>query len=152
MMDQIKDSLMFQSQALQMRSRRQEVISSNISNADTPGYKAVDVNFKEALSEATGKKIPRDNGVFDQPRLKMSGGNEASMIRTDVAHLVGRPHDNTEFSRNMQFRRGDTPALDGNSVNIERERAAFAENTIKYEASLRALNGRIKTLKEAMKD
>lgn len=57
MMDKLKESMAFQSQALQMRSKRQSVISSNISNSETPGYKAVDVDFSRALSEATGTKI-----------------------------------------------------------------------------------------------
>ena len=50
----------------------------------------------------------------------------------------------------LQFRRGNNAAIDGNSVDIDRERAAFAENTVKYEAALRAINGRISSLKQAM--
>lgn len=151
MMDKLKESMAFQSQALQMRSKRQSVISSNISNAETPGYKAVDVDFSKALSEATGTKVSPMSAPEGAARLRPTVST-AGVVKTHQAHLSGRPVDNTEFSRNVKFRRGDTASLDGNSVNIERERAAFAENTVKFEASLRSLNGRIKTLKAAMKD
>lgn len=151
MMDKLKESMAFQAQALQMRSKRQGVISSNISNSETPGYKAVDVDFGKALAEATGTKVGPSQASGDPARLRPSASS-AGIAKTHQAHLSGRPVDNTEFSRNMKFRRGDTASLDGNSVNIERERASFAENTVKFEASLRALNGRIKTLKAAMKD
>ena len=53
-------------------------------------------------------------------------------------------------SEMLQFRRGNNAAIDGNSVDIDRERAAFAENTVKYEAALRTINGRISSLKQAM--
>lgn len=152
MLDKIKQSLSFQSQALDMRSKRQSVISSNISNVDTPGYKAVDVNFGRALSEATGYKPPIDASSSSPNKMRISGPTTTKMLQTHAAHLNSSSKNSTEFDRNLKFRRGDTAALDGNSVNIERERANFAENTVKYEASLRSLNGRIKTLKSAMKD
>ena len=50
----------------------------------------------------------------------------------------------------LQFRRGNNASIDGNTVDIDKERAAFAENTVKYEAALRSINGRISTLKQAM--
>lgn len=156
MLDQIKQSLHFQSEALDMRSKRQSLISSNISNVDTPGYKAVDVSFSKALGEATGVAAKKNKpGVADSPipALKMtSGSDNTSVKRTHSGHLTGSPLDNSSFARAVKYRRGDTAALDGNSVNIEREKANFAENTVKYEASLRAISGRIKTLKSAIKD
>lgn len=152
MLDKIKQSMSFQSNALEMRSKRQSVISSNISNVDTPGYKAVDVNFGRALSEATGYKPPIQQGANSEQRLSISSPSTTKMIQTHAAHLNSKSSNGGEFEQNLKFRRGDTAALDGNSVNIERERANFAENTVKYEASLRSLNGRIKTLKSAMKD
>jgi flagellar basal-body rod protein FlgB len=149
-MDKIKESMRFQSEVLQLRAKRQNMLSSNIANADTPGYKAVDVNFAQVLSSVTQSKLPE--GVErSQPVLGMVGqGGAGSVSTTHNGHLSGRSADNSVFGRSGKFTRGATGALDGNSVNIERERAAFAENSIKYEASMSALNGNIKRMRDAM--
>ena len=142
----------FSQQALEMRAKRQGVIASNISNVDTPNYKAVDVEFANALSEATGTKKPAGTeAISSTPRLEMTGKTTTGMIKTHSAHIEGNSGDPSSFGRNLKFRRGDTASLDGNSVNIERERANFAENTVKYEASLRSIDGRIRSLKSVMK-
>lgn len=152
LLDKIKNSMQFSSQALEMRAKRQNVVASNIANVDTPGYKAVDVDFSAALSEATGTKKPAASSASESsvPKLAMTRSSEG-MVKTHDRHIQGRIPDNTEFARNTKYRRGDTASLDGNSVNIERERALFAENSVKFEASLRSLDGRIRTLKSAMK-
>ena len=72
------------------------------------------------------------------------------MAVTHKGHITGQGNAGQSTAEMLQFRRGNNAAIDGNTVDIDRERAAFAENTVKYEAALRAINGRISALKQAM--
>jgi len=141
MLSKISDALNFQSQALKLRGQRQGVLTSNITNADTPGYKAVDFDFASALKSATetGRTAPAA-GAATQSDLK----------RTDGRHIEGRRLGADPASLALKFRSAVMPSIDGNTVDLETERAQFAENALKYEASLRALNGQLRTLQSAM--
>ena len=145
MLDKLTDSMQFSAEALKLRARRQEVLTSNISNVDTPNYKAVDFDFKSALKAATGDKDGM--GTPSNPSL---GNGAGALALTHKGHITGKGNGGMSTAEMLQFRRGNNAAIDGNSVDIDRERAAFAENTVKYEAALRAINGRISTLKQAM--
>ena len=145
MLDKLTDSMQFAAEALKLRSRRQEVLTSNISNVDTPNYKAVDFDFKSALTAATGEKSQK--GSLAVPSL---GNGAGALSITHKGHITGKGNSGMSTAEMLQFRRGNNAAIDGNSVDIERERAAYAENTVKYEAALRTINGRISTLKQAM--
>ncbi|MCE2746548.1 MAG: flagellar basal body rod protein FlgB [Burkholderiales bacterium] len=145
MLDKLTDAMQFSAEALKLRARRQEVLTSNISNVDTPNYKAVDFDFKTALKAATGEKGPMDGPA--NPRL---GNGAGALAVTHHGHIAGKSNSGMSTAEMLQFRRGNNASIDGNSVDIERERAAFAENTVKYEAALRSINGRISTLKQAM--
>jgi len=130
MIDRLSNALDFQAQALNLRSERQRLLASNIANADTPGYLARDIDFAGALRQATadaasplaGLRVPRIDGS--------SGGVPEATLRYAVP--------------------GQTN-LDGNTVDMDRERAAFAENALKYEATLRFINGQVRMLTDAMK-
>ena len=127
MINRIEQSLRFQSDALQLRGQRQQVLSSNIANADTPGYKAMDFDFARALREAhTGSRVTQ--------RL------------TSPAHLVAA------FPTSASSEESDAvqPAQDGNTVDMDRERARFVDNAVRYEATLKFLNGQIRTLLSAI--
>lgn len=113
------DSLNFHGQALELRSKRQEILASNIANADTPGYKARDINFAESLLAVTSAK-PKD--------------------RAEVAKQIP-----------VLYRRPDQPSGDGNSVEMDREKANFADNSLRYEATLRFINGRVRGLLSAIR-
>lgn len=139
MLDKFSDAMQFSAEALKLRARRHEVLTSNISNVDTPNYKAVDFKFAEALKAATGQSPT--GAPLNQP---------ARLVQTNVGHLGGFNSPGQSTTEMLQYRRGNTASIDGNSVDIDRERAAFAENTVKYEAALRAINGRISALKQAM--
>ncbi|WP_334120525.1 flagellar basal body rod protein FlgB [Limnobacter sp.] len=145
MLDKLTDSMQFSAEALKLRARRQEVLTSNISNVDTPNYKAVDFDFKSALKAATGEK-----GQMSTPNTPGLGNGAGALAVTHQGHITGQGNAGMTTAEMLQFRRGNNAAIDGNSVDIDRERAAFAENTVKYEAALRAINGRISTLKQAM--
>jgi flagellar basal-body rod protein FlgB len=125
MIQRLTDALHFQTQALALRSERQRLLASNIANADTPGYEARDFDFASALRDAT-----RGLGSTGGP------GVNAQALRQEAQLRWALPAQTS---------------LDGNSVDMDRERAAFAENALKYDATLRFLNGSIRTLQEAMR-
>lgn len=125
-MNPITHILDFQSQALTLRSERQRVLASNIANADTPGYAARELDFSSALRQATR----------DTP---------SGPVATQRGHLgTSAAHGNLVYAARSQV------SLDGNTVDLDRERASFADNAIKYEATLRFMNDRIKTMMSAI--
>ncbi|NJM32269.1 MAG: flagellar basal body rod protein FlgB [Limnobacter sp.] len=140
MLDKLSDSMQFSAAALELRAKRQEVLTSNITNVDTPNYKAVDFQFSEALKQATGTGK-------DEALLARRG---ATLSTTHEGHIGPLQSGGLSTQALLKYRHGGKAALDNNSVDIEKERAAFAENTVKYEAALRAINGRIAALKSAM--
>ncbi len=130
-MQRLTDALDFQTQALVLRAERQRLIASNIANADTPGYVARDMDFARALREATGQATAVSANTTQAGHIPLAGG-----ARAEPQLLYTRPAQNN---------------LDGNSVDMDRERAAFADNTVKYEATLRFINGSVRTMLDAMK-
>jgi flagellar basal-body rod protein FlgB len=130
-MQRLTDALDFQAQALMLRSERQRLIASNIANADTPGYVARDMDFARALREATGQAAVVAPAATQPHHLAVAGGAraESELLYTQPAQAN----------------------LDRNSVDMDRERAAFADNTVKYEATLRFINAQVRTMLDAMK-
>ena len=137
MINRLGDSLDFQSQALVLRAERQRLLASNIANADTPGYVARDMDFSSALRAATGTAT-------------VAGAAAAA-----VQAALGQGVQGNGFSASTEtFLRYAAPSqsnLDGNSVDMDRERATFADNSVKYEATLRFINGQVRTMLDAMK-
>ena len=129
MLNGLTNSLEFQGQALMLRSDRQRLIASNIANADTPGYQARDFNFAQALSAAT-------------VGLQGPTGGPAGMAR-----LGAGPRGDAE----LLYATPSQTNLDRNTVDMDRERASFADNSVKYEATLRFINGNVRTMLDAMK-
>ena len=119
MIDRFNETLRFQAKALELRSERQALIAGNIANADTPGYRAVDADFTSALKRATSPAA------------------------------LASPSSNAPASLLPQELRVTTPAQasqDGNGVDMDAERARFADNAVRYEAALRTLNQQVKSL------
>lgn len=133
MLDKLTKTLDFNATALLLRSERTRVLAGNIANADTPHYKARDFDFRSALEQATGTA---------------SGGAAAAMARTEPGHLAATPGDAAHPA--LLYRTPAQTSLDGNSVDLDAERAAFADNTVRYEASLRFINAQIRTLMTAI--
>lgn len=120
-------------QALSLLAHRQKVLAGNIANADTPGFHARDFDFSSALSAARGE----------------GGGLRAS----HAGHLGAggtRPGESVVSTVDLQWRRPDQAALDGNSVDLDQERAAFADNALRYEATLRFITSDVRTLLSAI--
>jgi flagellar basal-body rod protein FlgB len=142
MLNRLTDSLNFQADALTLRSERQRLIASNIANADTPGYVARDFDFATALRNATGQSSMGDAGVH-APRLTMATANAGHLGRN------GQPAGSRE-NPDMNYAMSAQTNLDSNSVDMDRERANFADNTVRYEATLRFINAQVRTLNTAI--
>ena len=133
MLNRLTQSMDFQAQALSLRAERQRLIASNIANADTPGYVARDFNFANALRDATAS-LPADTLGAPITGDLLSGGPPGSAGPT------------------LGYTRAAMTNLDSNSVDMDRERAAFADNAIKFESTLRFINGSVRNLLDAMKN
>ncbi|MGM0692359.1 MAG: flagellar basal body rod protein FlgB [Pseudomonadota bacterium] len=133
MIDRLEASLNFHQQALGLRQERQKVLASNIANADTPGYKARDMDFAGELQKA----------------VEQGGrGGGLALSRTAAQHLEGQAGPGA--SRDLLYRVPEQPSLDGNTVDMDRERSEFADNSVRYQSALTILNSRIQGLKKAM--
>lgn len=132
MSSKIDDMMQFQQTALRLREARQQLIASNIANADTPNYKAKDIDFNSALQGAlsgnTGK-LPLD--------------------ATAAAHL-GAPTGETVMGSPVMYRTALQPSADGNTVDMDVERAQFADNAVRYEASLKFISEQVKGVLAAL--
>ncbi len=117
--------------ALMLRSRRAGVLAANIANADTPNYKARDMDFAALLQQAGAD---HDNGL--------------ALKRTDPRHLAA---SDPGLDTGIRYRNPLAPSLDGNTVDMQMEQARFAENALQYQTSLTFLNGKIRSLKLAIK-
>ena len=133
MLNRLTDALDFQAQALNLRSERQRLIASNIANADTPGYVARDMNFAQALRNATGNAQPAATLTASQPGHIGGSGS-----------LPGGTFSTLMYAAPSQTN------LDRNTVDMDRERATFADNTVKYEATLRFIGSQVKTTLSAI--
>lgn len=134
MIDQLEAAFNFHQQALGLRQQRHKVLASNIANADTPNYKARDFDFASELKKAV-----------EQGRTS-SGG--LSLARTSERHLAGQGMSGSR--QELLYRIPDQPSLDGNTVDMDRERTQFADNAVRYQAALTIMNSRIQGLKNAM--
>ncbi|MFZ4552190.1 MAG: flagellar basal body rod protein FlgB [Aquabacterium sp.] len=142
MLNRLTDSLNFQAEALNLRSERQRLIASNIANADTPGYVARDFDFAQALRQATGQASSGSNAL-STTKLQMATSGTGHLTRDGLpAGSRGTP--------DMNYAAPAQTNLDSNSVDMDRERANFADNTVHYEATLRFINSTVRTLNTAI--
>jgi len=142
----LTSGLDFHAKALVLRAERQRILASNMANADTPGYAARDFNFKEALSQQTQTSDSELSRAGKGLSLKSSTG------ATDSRHLQLPALGSSELSGNNAMGYGvqTQPSVDGNSVDMDRERANFVDNSVRYESTLRFINGQSKTILAAI--
>ena len=131
MLNRLTDALDFQGQALQLRSERQRLIASNIANADTPGYVARDMDFAKTLQAATSTL----------PSASTLATSHAGHIGAGAPGLSGGL-----AGSDLLYATASQTNLDRNTVDMDRERASFADNSLRYEATLRFINAQAKTL------
>jgi len=124
-MNSIDKAFAFQEKALEVRSLRQQLIASNIANADTPHYKAVDIDFADAMKKALSN---------------VKKGIE--MATTSERHLTGKARD-ALYGIEPMYRNVVQPSIDGNTVDSNIEQAQFTENSLKYMSTLTFINGTI---------
>ena len=122
-----------QQDALKVQSKRMEVLAKNLANVDTPNYKAQDIDFKTALAQAgsPGAALPLATTTSNQI------GNSATSGDIDTSGA-------------LKYRVPLAPSLDGNTVDAQMEQAAFADNTVRYQATLTFLSGSLKDLVTAI--
>lgn len=137
MTGKLDDAFRFQETALGLRAQRQQLIASNIANADTPNYKARDVDFNKALQNALtqgGQATP---------------GGPAEMVKTAENHLVAKAAP-TIGGLETQYRSIIQGAVDGNTVDMDVERNQFTDNALRYEAGITFVSHKIKNLLAAI--
>jgi flagellar basal-body rod protein FlgB len=122
-----------QQDALKVQSKRMEVLAKNLANVDTPNYKAQDIDFKTALAQAgsPGASLPLTTTTANQISNNATTGD-------------------VENSAALKYRVPLAPSLDGNTVDAQLEQAAFADNTVRYQATLTFLSGSLKDLVTAI--
>jgi len=132
MVNKLDEALRFQQTALSLRSARQELLASNIANADTPNYKARDIDFANALQNALA-----------------GSANVLQTTRTSSAHLeIGSGE--SIFGAPVMYRKPVQPSADGNTVDMDVERTQFADNALRYEASVRFISEKFKGILAAI--
>ena len=134
-MNRMTNSLDFQAQALTLRAERQRIIAGNIANADTPGYVARDMDFAAALREATGTQT--------------AGSTMTGQMGAAPGQIPIGTGSTAELG--LKYAAPSQTSLDSNTVDMDRERASFVENSVKYEATLRFINTDVRTMLDAMK-
>jgi len=118
--------------ALSLYSQRTAVLAANLANADTPNYKAQDIDFKGILTRLA------------------SGGNDASqMVATQAGHFGMKTASMRTAER--LYRQPHQPSLDGNTVDVQAEQAAFTDNALRYMTTLRFVSGKVQGLMTALR-
>lgn len=121
-------------QALELRTKRAEVLANNIANADTPGFKARDIDFYALLK---------------QEKQGLAAGESLKMASTNGKHL---PVAQDLFaSDELLYRTPSQPSIDGNTVDSQTEKAEFMKNTLQYQSSFQFLSSRFKSITNAIK-
>jgi flagellar basal-body rod protein FlgB len=123
----LNDPFGIHARALVLRDMRSTIIAANLANSDTPNYLARDIDFREVLAGT---------------------GGAGMMSTTDSQHM------SSVFGAagsSVMYRIPNSPSIDGNTVEVDREQAAFSENSMRYQATLTFLNSRISGIRKALK-
>ncbi len=135
MIGKIDQYLSFNETALSLRAQRQELLASNIANADTPNYKARDIDFSSALQNALASKGAGGPLATTAPKHLPRGAATGDVLANGTPVLY----------------RGEVQgSVDGNTVDMDVERNQFADNALRYEAGITMINHQIKGLLAAI--
>jgi flagellar basal-body rod protein FlgB len=158
-MQSVLDSYLgIHSQALALEAQRTDVLAANLANVDTPNYKARDMDFKAALAAASGQgqdgslALTRTNSADLTSAGASAGDGADSSDSTDVT-LSASGAAGGALAANptyMKYRLPFAPSLDGNTVDEQLEQSSFAENSVRYQASLTFLNTKLRDLVTAI--
>ena len=167
-MNKLDANFNFHQTAMNLRAQRQELLAGNLANADTPNYKARDFDFSAKLKDAVGK-LASPSGLLGAaatvaggaaslaalPATLAAGGPVAaakSLLTTAAAHIgLGKDQGETTLSDSeVKYRDAPQGSVDGNTVDADVERNQFADNALRYEASLTILRNDIKDMMSVM--
>ena len=132
MTSRINETFQFHQTALNLRAARQELLASNIANADTPNYKAKDIDFASALQGALSGSTAK---------LPLAATAKEHLGGATGASVMGAP---------VMYRTVLQPSADGNTVDMDVERAQFADNALRYEAGVNFVSGKVKDMLTAL--
>ncbi len=135
MLDRLDAALRFQQEALNLRAQRQEILAANIANADTPGYQARDIDFASEL---------KGDGAW-------TGRNRRRRVNVDFLSPYSRRAVSSP-AVDLLYRVPDQPSLDGNTVDMDRERTQFADNSLKYQMGLTVLGSQLKGMMNVLQE
>ena len=137
MIGKLNEYMGFNEAALGLRAQRQQLLASNIANADTPNYKARDIDFASALQAVVARN---------------SGTPPAGVLaQTAPAHMpISGTGDYLPNGTPVQYRIPAQGAADNNTVDMDVERNQFADNAIRYEAGVTFLNMQIRGMMSAI--
>ena len=130
-MGKLDDYLRVNQTAINMSERRSQVLASNIANADTPNYKARDIDFASAMQNALAGR---------------QASPSTTLTKTDPAHLDGNAGNTVPDGTPLLYRVPTQPSADGNTVDMDVERNQFAGNAVRYEAGLTFISAQIKDM------
>lgn len=121
-------------QALKVRTQRAQLLANNLANADTPNFKAQDLDFRAALQDSMASS---------------QNATSSFMTQTNSRHLSGETF--TATNSHVMYRQNTQPSLDGNTVETHIEKAKFMENAMQQQVTLEFLNSKIKGISGALK-
>jgi flagellar basal-body rod protein FlgB len=155
MLDRLDKEFAFGREALDVRAYRQELLSSNIANADTPGYKARDVDFSSALAGALKQNGAASNNSTLKMAQPVSVSTSGGMAMTSKGHMSGTATlaatgGTSDDYGKLAYRVPSQPSLDGNTVDLDTERVQFADNALHFEAGMTVLSSQIKSMLSAI--
>ncbi len=136
MIGKLDDLMRFQETALSLRAQRQQLLASNIANADTPNFKARDIDFNKALQGA----IAKSTGGATAP---------ADLVKTSTTHLSSNTHQ-TIGGTPLLYSNTQQGNIDGNTVDMDVQRNQFTDNAMRYEVGLTLVSAKIKGMLTAI--
>ena len=123
--------------AFRLRTQRAGILANNLANADTPNFRARDIDFQQMLERATGGQSQFSDAMAQTHSKHFATGDQM-------------PGDQTAGAENLLYRVPNQPAIDGNTVEEQVEHAEYIKNALAYQASFLFVNGRFKGLKTAI--
>jgi flagellar basal-body rod protein FlgB len=124
--------------ALKLHERRTELLATNLANADTPGYKARDLDFRSAMAAATGPAASAGQQMTHHTGQGVPGNLNSGELGASSTEAF------------IKYRTPLAPSLDGNTVDAQLEQSAFAENAVRYQATLTLLTNQFRSLMTAI--
>jgi flagellar basal-body rod protein FlgB len=160
MIDKLDAEFQFGQRALDLRAYRQQLLSSNIANADTPGYKARDVDFASTLKTALGQGAQGAGATGTAgtagSALPAGAAPQLQLVTTSPGQLSGAQPSAGDADAALYgtplYRNPTQASLDNNTVDLDTERVNFADNAMHYETGLTVLTTQIKTMLAALSD